>query len=73
MKKTSIGVDISMDDFYACIKIRTQTGSTKIKGTHSFKNTENGFKEFLIWALKAGEDDYSVIFCLLYTSPSPRD
>jgi transposase len=64
MKKTSIGVDISMDDFYACIKTRTQTGSIKIKGTHSFKNTENGFKEFLVWALKAVENDSSVIFVM---------
>ena len=64
MKKISVGIDISMDDFYACIKIRSQTGSTKIKGTHSFKNTENGCKEFLIWTLKAKEDNCSVIFVM---------
>ncbi|HET7360445.1 MAG TPA: IS110 family transposase [Salinimicrobium sp.] len=52
MEKTIIGIDISMDDFHACVKIRTATGSIKIKGTRSFQNTAKGFEELLAWALK---------------------
>lgn len=56
MNKIIIGIDISMDDFHACIKARTETGTIKIKGARSFENTGKGFKEFLAWALKPKGD-----------------
>lgn len=64
MKKIIIGIDISMDDFHACIKVRTEQGSTCIKGTRSFQNSEKGFKEFLAWALKQKKDGCSISFVM---------
>lgn len=64
MKKTIIGIDISMDDFHACIKIRTELDTVKIKGTRSFKNTEKGFKELLTWALKQNKDSFPAKFVM---------
>ena len=55
MRKLIIGVDISMNDFYACIKGKTETDAVKIKGIRSFENTDKGFKEFLSWAFKAAK------------------
>lgn len=64
MRKLVIGIDISMNDFYACIKVRTETDTVKIKGTRSFENTDKGFKEFLSWALKQQKNDCSVRFVM---------
>lgn len=64
MKKTSIGIDISMDDFHACIKVRTESETTKIKGTRTFKNTEKGFNEFLQWTLKRKLKDAPIYFVM---------
>ncbi|MGS2761422.1 IS110 family transposase [Sinomicrobium sp. M5D2P9] len=52
MRKICAGIDISMDDFHGCIKIRLEDGSVKIKGTRSFKNNRKGHEEFLEWVLK---------------------
>lgn len=64
MKKIIIGIDISMDDFHACIKIRTADGAIKIRGTRSFENTDKGSKELLSWALKQDKDNYPVMFVM---------
>lgn len=64
MRKLVVGIDVSMDDFYACIKVRTETDNIKIKGTHSFENTEKGFRECLAWALKRRKDDCPVSFVM---------
>ncbi len=65
MSKLIIGIDISMNDFYACIKVRTEDNSIKIKGTRSFENTDQGFENFLSWSLKQKKDDeWSVRFVM---------
>lgn len=65
MNKLIIGIDISMNDFYACIKVRSEDNSIKIKGTRSFENTDQGFKDFLAWALKQKKkNDWSVRFVM---------
>lgn len=65
MSKLIIGVDISMKDFYACIKVRTEDNNIKIKGTRSFENSDQGFKSFLSWSLKQKKDeDWSVRFVM---------
>lgn len=64
MKKIVIGIDISMDDFHACIKIRTADGAIKIKGTRSFENTDKGFKELLGWVLKQSKNNDPAIFVM---------
>lgn len=65
MSKLIIGIDISMNDFYACIKVRTEDNNIKIKGTRSFENSDQGFKNFLTWSLKQKkDDDWSVRFVM---------
>lgn len=64
MKKIIIGIDISMDDFHACIKVRTVDGAIKIKGTHSFENTDKSFEELLGWSLKQNKDNSPVVFVM---------
>lgn len=64
MNKLVVGIDISMDDFHACIKLRTETDSIKIKGTRTFDNTEKGFKECLFWALKQQKDNCPLQFVM---------
>ena len=50
--KQIVGIDISMDSFYACFKIKTQDGKITIKGSKSFENTLSGMKAFLVWCKK---------------------
>lgn len=64
MSKLVVGIDISMDDFHACIKLRTETDDIKIKGTRTFENTEKGFKECLSWALKQQKGNCSLRFIM---------
>lgn len=64
MNKLVVGIDISMNDFHACIKVRTETDVIKIKGTRTFANTDNGYKEFLFWALKQQKDNCSLRFVM---------
>lgn len=64
MKKTVIGIDISMDDFHACIKVRKADGTISIKGTRSFENTDKGFKELLIWTLRQDKDNSPIMFVM---------
>jgi transposase len=65
MSKLIIGIDISMNDFYACIKVRTDDNNIKIKGTRSFENSDQGFENFLTWSLKQKKDnDWSVRFVM---------
>ncbi|UJH90048.1 IS110 family transposase [Antarcticibacterium sp. 1MA-6-2] len=64
MKKLVVGIDISMNDFHACIKLRTENDVIKIKGTRTFENTEKGFQEFYSWALKQQKNNYSLKFVM---------
>lgn len=51
-EKFVIGIDISMEDFHVCAKVRMEPGTVKIKGTRKFDNTEKGFREFYDWSMK---------------------
>lgn len=50
--KQVVGIDISMDSFYACYQVKRQDNSIVIKGSKCFKNTFKGMKEFLLWCKK---------------------
>ncbi|MGH3095132.1 MAG: IS110 family transposase [Streptosporangiales bacterium] len=52
MQKAIMGIDISMDDFHVCFKVKTTSGEVKIKGSRSFRNSMKGFEEFLAWSDK---------------------
>jgi transposase len=64
MKKTSIGIDISMDDFHVCIKVKTEDGAVKVRGPRTFRNTDKGFDELLQWVLKKKEEDSQFLFVM---------
>ncbi len=48
----AVGIDISKDDFHACIKEKAAGGSVKVKGSSTFANNAGGFKEFTAWVAK---------------------
>jgi len=48
----SAGVDISADDFDACIEGVYDTRATKVIATRKFKNTAVGFKQFDKWLFR---------------------
>lgn len=50
--KQAVGIDIGMDSFYACYKVKYEDDSEIIKGTKSFENTVSGRKAFYIWCTK---------------------
>lgn len=60
----AVGIDVSMDDFHACIKVENQAGKVVIKGTKTFNNTGAGFEEFHRWALGRKKGDCSLSFVM---------
>lgn len=46
------GIDISKEDFKACIYQKLEDQSSKIKASRTFKNTLSGFTAFLEWLYK---------------------
>lgn len=64
MEKACVGIDISMDDFHVCLKIRNENHEVKIKGTRTFKNTDRGFKRFYKWFLDKKISNCEVIFVM---------
>lgn len=65
MRKVVIGIDISKDKFHACIKVRINSESVKVKGTREFDNeSAKGFDEFLTWVSKHASEDTEMIFVM---------
>jgi transposase len=60
----AVGIDISKDDFHACLKEKTEGGTVKIKGTHSFTNDLQGFEKFAAWVLKREKQDTQVSYIM---------
>jgi transposase len=50
--KYSVGLDVSKDDFHACIMLMDDQQQTTIKASHSFANSQEGFKALLQWTAK---------------------
>ncbi len=50
--KIVLGIDISMKDFYVCLKVKEANEAVKIKGTRKFDNTHSGYNELYSWVLK---------------------
>ena len=50
--KYSVGLDVSKDDFHACIMLMDDQQQTSIKASHSFANSQEGFKALLQWTAK---------------------
>jgi transposase len=47
--KQNVGIDISKDDFKICYSEMSEFGKMTIKGSHTFSNNLQGFKEFFEW------------------------
>ena len=59
--KVSVGIDVSMKDFHACVKVKTDDNTVKIKGIKRFEQTEKGYREFLLWSqAKASKQEQDV-------------
>jgi transposase len=60
----SVGIDISKDEFHACLKEKAENGTVKIKGTHSFKNDFQGFTNLAAWVLKREKQNTQVSYIM---------
>ena len=60
----AVGVDISKDDFHACIKEKNIDGDVKIKGSRSFPNNGKGFIELVKWVSKRPQPDSRVEYIM---------
>lgn len=49
MLKYSVGIDVSMDDLYACFKVCREDFSSKVIASRTFKNTRSGIKDLIRW------------------------
>ncbi len=52
MIKYSLGIDISMKIFHACLSVIDTQQQVKIKATRKFDNNASGFKELQYWIQK---------------------
>lgn len=50
--KQIVGIDIGKEKFYACYQVKDLNEHVVIKGTKSFRNNNDGHKEFLLWCKK---------------------
>jgi len=64
MIKAVVGIDVSMDSFHVCFKIRLKDGTVKIVATRSFKNSESGFKDLLEWTFKHNKEKTDVVYIM---------
>lgn len=62
--KQSVGIDISMEFFIACVCRMYKDQSLSFSKSKKFKNTETGFKEFLEWVKKQTEEDIPVNYLM---------
>ena len=67
------GIDVSKDDFHACIKEKVAGGKTKIKGTRSFSNSYDGFKELLAWGEKRLKGNNEIFYVMEATGSYYED
>lgn len=48
-EQAAVGIDVSMDDFHACMKVRQADGTSTVKGSRKFSNSLKGFEELILW------------------------
>jgi transposase len=49
MLKYSLGIDISKNDFHACLSVIEVNQQVKVKASRKFSNHEQGFKDLISW------------------------
>lgn len=60
----SVGCDLSKKDFKACICLKDQHNTIKVKASRSFANTAKGFEAFLGWVNKKMNPALSISFVM---------
>lgn len=71
--RLAVGIDISKDDFHACIKEMNAFGDVKVKGTRSFSNNSKGFDEMLSWVQRKEMQTNRVIYVMEATGSYYED
>lgn len=64
MGKLSIGIDISMDSFHACARLKVSDGKIKELGSQEFNNTFSGYEKLKKWALKRLKEEDNLLFVM---------
>lgn len=64
MKRVSVGLDISMTQFHACLIVKQDDGGFKIIASRTFKNSEEGAEELLVWADKRNKGQIDVTYVM---------
>lgn len=62
--KQSVGIDISMASFTACICFRQENDSLHHSEIKKFKNERTGFNQFLKWVRKACNSKIDTVFLM---------
>lgn len=65
--KQCIGIDCSKDELVCCFGFLNDDLVGQVKSRHTFKNTNAGFKELLLWSRKLGKGEL-LIFVIESTS-----
>mgnify|MGYP002783419476 CR=1 FL=1 len=60
----SIGIDVSKNDFKACLSVINEELKVTIKGSKSFTNTNKGFNEFYIWVTKLAKEPLPLFYTM---------
>lgn len=64
MKIATVGIDVSMNDFQVCFSIQKDDNTIKVLATKSFKNTDNGAQEMLLWVKKHNKQGLKVKYLM---------
>jgi transposase len=59
-----IGIDISKDDFHACIKEKGIDDNVKVKGSSKFTNDGKGYKAFTAWVAKRETENCTTTYVM---------
>jgi len=59
--KYAVGIDVSMKDFACCLSVINDQQEVKVKATHKFANTFDGFDLLLDWVKKHRKEALPVI------------
>lgn len=59
-----VGIDISKENFTACVCCRLNTGEEQLSGVRDFKNLQSGFNQLVKWSRKITEPSLDTIFVM---------
>lgn len=60
--KYSVGIDMSKNDFKACLSVIDESQRVTVKSSRTFPNSQTGFSELLKWVTKYHEKEIPIFF-----------